>query len=139
MAHVGNELRLVMARDLQLAALLNDLLEQPRVAHGDHGLVGEGLNQLDLALTVGFDMRADESYDARYLALMHKRHAQYCPAVVLIKAGHERVTSITSYVGHLDGAPLQHDTAKHRTLINRNWPQTHTLLNLHRRESRPGR
>ena len=42
-AHVGDELRLVLARDLKLAALLGDLLEQSRVFDGDHRLVGEGL------------------------------------------------------------------------------------------------
>ncbi len=40
-AHVGQELRLVLARDLELAALLLDLGEQPHVLDGDHGLVGE--------------------------------------------------------------------------------------------------
>ena len=48
MAHVGDELRLVLAGDLKLAALLRDLLEQARVLEGDHGLVGEGLHELDL-------------------------------------------------------------------------------------------
>ena len=48
MAHVGDELRLVLARDLKLAALLGDLLEQARVLDGDDGLVGEGLQQRDL-------------------------------------------------------------------------------------------
>ena len=46
-AHVGDELRLVLAGDLQLAALLRDLLEQARVLQGDGGLVGEGLHEAD--------------------------------------------------------------------------------------------
>ena len=45
MAHVGDELRLVLARDLQLAALLGDLLEQAGVLKRDDRLVGEGLHE----------------------------------------------------------------------------------------------
>ena len=46
-AHVGDELRLVLAGDLELAALLGDLLEQARVLERDGRLVGEGLHQAD--------------------------------------------------------------------------------------------
>ncbi len=48
--HVREELRLVLAGDLELAALVLDLVEQPHVLDRDHGLVGEGLYQLDLLL-----------------------------------------------------------------------------------------
>ena len=41
--HVGQELGLVLVRDLELAALVLDLAEQPRVLDRDHRLVGEGL------------------------------------------------------------------------------------------------
>ena len=47
MAHVGDELRLVLAGDLKLAALLGDLLEQAGVLQGDGGLVGEALHEAD--------------------------------------------------------------------------------------------
>src|SRR5262245_14281372 len=47
MAHVGDELRLMLTGDLQLAALLGDLVEQARVLKCDHLLVGEGLHQAD--------------------------------------------------------------------------------------------
>ena len=53
-AHVGDELRLVLARDLKLAALLRDLFEQPRVLDGDHGLVGEGLTSSICLSVKGF-------------------------------------------------------------------------------------
>ena len=39
---------LVLERLGQLARARLHLLEQPRVLDGDHGLVGEGLEQLDL-------------------------------------------------------------------------------------------
>src|SRR5262249_44656913 len=44
-AHVGDELGLVLARDLELAALLCDLLEQTGVLQSDRRLVGEGLHE----------------------------------------------------------------------------------------------
>ena len=59
MAHVGDELRLVLAGDLELAALLGDLVEQARVLDGDHGLVGEGLDKLDLPLGERSNLLAD--------------------------------------------------------------------------------
>ena len=47
-AHVGEELRLVLARLGELAALVLDFVEQPHVLDRDHRLVGEGGDQLDL-------------------------------------------------------------------------------------------
>ena len=47
-AHIGEELRLVLARLGELAALVLDFVEQPHVLDRDHRLVGEGRDQLDL-------------------------------------------------------------------------------------------
>src|SRR5437763_749314 len=49
-AHVGEELRFVLAGDFELAALLLDLAKQPRVLDRQHRLIGEGLEQIDGAL-----------------------------------------------------------------------------------------
>ena len=49
-AHVGEELRFVLARYFELAALLLDLVEQPRVLDRQHGLCAKGLQQIDRAL-----------------------------------------------------------------------------------------
>ena len=56
MAHVGYELRLVLARDLQVLDRLGEftcarlhLLEQPRILDGNDRLVREGADELDLA------------------------------------------------------------------------------------------
>jgi hypothetical protein len=40
--HVGEEIRLVLTRDLQLATLVLELAEEANVLEGDHRLVGEG-------------------------------------------------------------------------------------------------
>ena len=52
-AHVGDELRLVLAGDLEVLDGLGKfararlhLLEQPRILDGDHGLVGKRLQQV---------------------------------------------------------------------------------------------
>ena len=46
-AHIGEELRLVLARDVELAALVLDLVKQSRVLDRQHRLRGEGLHQVD--------------------------------------------------------------------------------------------
>jgi hypothetical protein len=49
-AHVGQELRFVLASHFQLTPLLLDLAEQPRVLDRQNRLVGEGLQKIDRAL-----------------------------------------------------------------------------------------
>ena len=43
--HVGQELRLVLAGDLELPTLVRDLAEEPGVLDGQHRLGGKGLQQ----------------------------------------------------------------------------------------------
>ena len=47
MAHIGEELRLVLARLRELPALVLDLMEQARVLDCQHRLGGKGLQQVD--------------------------------------------------------------------------------------------
>ena len=49
MAHIGEEARFMLARKGELAALFLDPAEQPRIAHGEHRLMREGLHQAHLA------------------------------------------------------------------------------------------
>ena len=63
--HVRQELRLVLAGDLELAALLLELLEQAGVLDRQHRLAGERLEQLD-------DLWREL---ARRLAADHDQHA----------------------------------------------------------------
>jgi hypothetical protein len=51
MAHAGDELRLVLARHLQLPALVLDLVEQARVLDRQHRLRGEGLQKFNDVLS----------------------------------------------------------------------------------------
>src|SRR3984893_13639691 len=45
-AHIGEELRFVLAGKRQLLALVGDLAEEPRVLDRQYRLAGEGLHQL---------------------------------------------------------------------------------------------
>src|SRR5262249_38692568 len=47
-AHVSEELRLVLTSYFELPALVLDFIEQPHVLDGNYSLVGKGCCQLDL-------------------------------------------------------------------------------------------
>ena len=63
--HVGEELGLVLVGDLELAALVLDLVEQPRVLDRDHRLVGEGLEQRDVLVGERADLIAADARSRR--------------------------------------------------------------------------
>src|SRR6516225_5556232 len=48
MAHIGEELRLVLAGLFKLSALVLDFVEEPYVLDRNRSLVGKGCDQLDL-------------------------------------------------------------------------------------------
>ena len=64
------------ARRLELAGLLLDLPEQPRVLDGDGRLRREGLQQADRVLGKGADALAPHHERADQLVLMHERHGE---------------------------------------------------------------
>ena len=53
----------MLARFRELMALVLDLVEQPDVLDGDHGLVGEGGEQFDLLVGKGLNLSAVSSPD----------------------------------------------------------------------------
>src|SRR6516162_7261627 len=69
-AHIGEELRFVLARDFELAALVLDLAEQARVLDRHHRLGGERLQELDrmtgklAGLLAPDDQRPDDAVGA---------------------------------------------------------------------------
>ncbi len=67
-AHVGQELGFVPARLRQLAALLLDLSEQPRILDRQHRLVGECLEKIDRALWKFAGLFSSPHQYADYLA-----------------------------------------------------------------------
>jgi hypothetical protein len=77
-AHAGEELRLPLARLRELAALVLDFIEQADVFDGDHSLVGEGGEQLDLLVCGGFDCALAQRDYADWIALTQERYAELC-------------------------------------------------------------
>ena len=76
--HVGQELGLVPAGNFQLAALLLDLLEQPRVLNGERRLTGKGLEQLDGGRRELAGRLARDDQAAQDAALHQERDGQQC-------------------------------------------------------------
>ena len=107
MAHVGQELRLVLAHDLELAALVADLAEQAGVLDRQHGLGGEGLQQVDGVLGKLARRLAAHNQRADDLVGAEERHDQQ-----RAKAGpHHHIEYVggrfAAHVGDLDGTPLR--------------------------------
>src|SRR5262245_45355659 len=77
-AHIREELRLVFARNFQLAALFLEFTEQPSVLNGKNRLRPEGLQQIDRAfrklagLLAPHHQRADDPIGAK------QRDGQMC-------------------------------------------------------------
>ncbi len=67
---------MLLQRFLQVRRLRLHLLEQTDIADGDHGLVGEGLQQGDLLIAERLHFSAAEHDRANALALAQQRHAQ---------------------------------------------------------------
>src|SRR5215470_7722855 len=63
-AHIGEELRLVLAGLFKLAALFLDFVKQPHILDRDRGLVGEGRDQLNLPIGEWPYFRARQNQDA---------------------------------------------------------------------------
>ena len=75
-AHVGQKLRLVLARFCKLPALVMDFVEQPHVLDRDHRLVGEGGDQLDLLVGERFHRASRQCNDADRRSFPQQRDAE---------------------------------------------------------------
>src|SRR5262249_53906762 len=114
MAHAGYELRLVLARHLQLAALVLDFVEQPHVLDRDRRLVSESRYQLDLLFGERPDLRARQCQNADRDAFAQHRHAEdravaaqplgLCPGVV--RVGQD--------IGNMDHPTFQQGSSRRR-------------------------
>src|SRR5690349_18585410 len=77
MAHIGEELRLVLACLRKLTALFMNFVEQPHVLNGDCGLVSESFDKRDLLVSERLDLRLDEADDTLRNSLSHHRHGEH--------------------------------------------------------------
>src|SRR5262245_13432768 len=73
-AHVGQELRLVVACDFELAAFLVDLCKEVRVLNCKHRLGGEGLKQIEGVLRERTGRFATNHQYANYMIAAKKRN-----------------------------------------------------------------
>ena len=75
-AHVGEELRLVLACDLELVALVLDFVKQAHVLNSNHSLIGESGGQLDLLVTKRFYCLATQNDNADRVSFTQERQPQ---------------------------------------------------------------
>src|SRR5215469_1580643 len=76
MAHVGEELRLVLARLFKLPALLLDFVEKPHVLDGYARLVGKGRHQVDLLVGEGANGLAHQDDSTDRMVFAQERYAE---------------------------------------------------------------
>ena len=86
-------------------------LEQPRVLDGDHRLVGEGLDQLDLLLGERPYGSALQDKHANWNPLTKKWHAEDCAKVAESCEFTEGVFRISKNIRNLNGFALQQNSA----------------------------
>src|SRR5262245_28641913 len=111
-AHAGDELRLVLARHLQLAVLLLNLVEQPHIFDRDYRLVGEGGGELDLPVGERAHGLAAQNDNADRVSLSKQRHAKYGsksdPFLHFLKC----IIRIGQHVGNLDWLTVENCAAE---------------------------
>src|SRR5262249_2207556 len=111
-AHAGDELRLVLARLLQLTVLVLDFVEQPHVLDGDHRLVSEGRKQLDLLVSEGRDLRLPQPYCAERYALAQQGYRQHRSNTHQFLRFGEIIFRVRLDVWNLDRTTLQQRAAR---------------------------
>ena len=104
MAHVGEELRLVLARLGKLAALVLDFVEQPRVLDRDYRLVGEGRSRSSICFSVnGRTSVPSESDDADRRSLAQERHSQHRSKTGTFDRLRTGIFRVSEHVGDVNG------------------------------------
>jgi hypothetical protein len=76
MAHISEELGLVLACFCKLAALVLDFIEQPHILDCDCRLVGEGRNQVDLLIGERPHLGPRQCENANWDPLAQHRHTE---------------------------------------------------------------
>ena len=106
-AHVGEELRLVLARLGELPALVLDFVEQPHVLDRDHCLVGKRRHQLDLSIREASNRSAHQHDYADRGALAQERNAEYAACTQFSGRIAQGEFRIVQNVGHMHDAAFQ--------------------------------
>src|SRR3974390_2448 len=77
MAHIGKELRLVLARFCELAAFFLNFIEQPHILNGYYSLIGERGDKLDLLGRKRLGPLSCDGHDANAASLPEQWDAQH--------------------------------------------------------------
>src|SRR5262249_43021563 len=101
-AHIGEELRLVLASDLKLMAFVLNFVKKPHLLDRNRSLVGKGRNQFDLLIGEGSYFRARQSQNADRDALAQHWDAESCTKVAQSRRFNEGVFRISLYVGNMN-------------------------------------
>ena len=129
-AHIGEELRLVLARLLELPALVLDLVEQADISDGDHRLVGKGRDQVDLLLRERLDLRSGQQHGADRRSLAQQRNAEHGAEAADTLGFVFGIFRIGEDVRDLDDAAFQRRSAGHRGPVEGDRMSLHVLLEL---------
>ena len=114
MAHIGKELRLVLARLRELAALVLNLIEQPRVLDRDHRLVGEGRHQLDLLVGEKLNRATHQHEDRDRDSFAQERRAKHGTRTDFSYGIAQGVVRIVQNIGDLDDFARKRRSSGHR-------------------------
>ena len=101
-AHIGKELRLVLARFFKLPALFLDFIEQAHVLDGNRGLVGKRRDQLDLLIGEWPYLRACQAQKADWDAFAQHWDAENCAEVAQSWRFNQGIFWISLYVGDMN-------------------------------------
>ena len=109
-AHAGDELRLVLARQCELTALVLDLVEQPHVLDRDRGLVGEGATKLDLLVGERPHLQARQRKHADRAALAQHRHTEQGAVPAKPLRLDKGVVRVSEHVGNVNDLAFEQGT-----------------------------
>ncbi len=120
MAHIGEELRLMLARLGELPTLILNFFEQTCVLDRDHGLVCEGPDKLDLLIRKRPHCCPGQRDDANRLSLSQKRHPEHGAKRVKANKLSHGVFRIGLSIRNMDYLAFEHGTSCQRSPTDRN-------------------
>src|SRR5512145_445368 len=93
--------------------LFLEFLEQPHVLDGNHGLVGEGLEQSDLLVSEGLDLSASERDRTDSFALAQERNAQSGAVTKLLggRAAFGKLVHLRLEIRRLNRLPIKNSAS----------------------------
>ena len=115
--HLGRR-RLMLQRLAQFCVALLDLLEQPHVLDGDHGLSRQRFQAVDLLLGERADLHAADMNRPDGNSLAQQRRGQHRPNAETSREGRSEVVFWhCCQVMNVKGSPVNHGSAGYRATI----------------------